>query len=133
MTKGTQITNLERQAHALEWLRQREMATTSEIARAVWMEDRGYWQPECRTPGGWSGCSKHCPKVWVPNPHGPYPNTANTRNALIRLMGMGLVERVDVPNSRKQHWRATSSQYAIQKWMEDTSHRELPDNVRANI
>jgi hypothetical protein len=105
MGRGPNPENQARQDQALAWLREHGIASTGEIAEAVWMVPSGYWRPRCqRTRGAW-GCREHCPREWVSNGRS-YGDTANTRAALIRLERMGLVDRVDVPESRKSWWRA---------------------------
>lgn len=110
MTRGPLPENQQRQDQALAYLRDRGIASTGEIAASVWMVPRGHWAPECRRPGRWGGCDRHCPRVWVSSPYGPYPDTAMTRAALIRLQKQGLVERIETPGNAKAWWQAVSTE-----------------------
>lgn len=112
--------NLARQDQALALLRDRYpfSLSTGEIAREVWVVEHGHWQPACdfEKRDGYrvrthrqTGCWTHCPKVWVPYPNQPKPDSVMTRTALKRLERAGLVERVDRSDLGMRHtyWRAT--------------------------
>lgn len=104
--------NLARQDRALAYLQEHGIASTSEIAAAVWVVTAGSWEPECRRQleSGYMtwGCNKHCPKVFVPYRGQPSADNVATRAALMRLEKAGKVERVAMPESRRGWWRAIS-------------------------
>jgi hypothetical protein len=112
---------LARQDQALALLREVYplTLTTREIAKRVWVVTKGRWEPECGYEDrgdGWlvkrrwnTGCRNHCPRIWVPYPNQPRPDSQGCRQGLLRLERKGLVERLDLSDTgiRHTHWRAT--------------------------